>query len=138
KVPEKPRASASSRSDTAGSQSRSQQRASQAGSGGRERTADGRAAESGYASKVVARIQRAKRCTAALRGARSGGTVRIRFTLNRSGRLTAARVVSGSGSRVLDREALSLLRRAGPYPAFPAEIRKASLSYTVPITYRNC
>ncbi|MCC0047793.1 MAG: energy transducer TonB [Rhodobiaceae bacterium] len=135
---EKRRAPASSKSDTAGSQSRAQQRAAQAGSGGRERTADGRAAESGYASKVVARIQRAKRCTSALRSARASGTARIRFTLNRAGRVTAAGVARGSGSRVVDREALSLVRRAGPYPAFPSAIRKSSLSYTVPITYRGC
>ncbi|MCC0016817.1 MAG: TonB family protein [Rhodobiaceae bacterium] len=125
---------ASSRSDTAGTRTRGEQRAAQAGDGGRSASgAAGRAAESSYASRVVARLQRAKRSP---RGTRAGGTVRVRFTLDRSGRVVSASLAKRSGSAVLDSEALALVRRAAPFPPFPAAISKARLTYTVPLTYR--
>lgn len=131
------RTPASSRSDTAGTRERGKQRAAQAGNGGSSAAAtQGRAAESNYAGRVVARLQRAKRYPAAARRTRDQGTVRVRFTLDRSGRVVSASVAQRSGSAILDKEALALVRQAGPFPPFPAAIGKSRLTYTVPLTYR--
>ena len=139
KPKEKPRrehARAPARSDTVGGEVRGQRQNRQAGSGGRSRTADGRAAESSYASRVMSRLASRKRYPAAARRSRAQGTVTVRFTLNRSGRVVSVRVVRSSGNRALDNAAVSLVRRAAPFPRFPAAITRSRLTYTAPLSYR--
>jgi protein TonB len=47
------------------------------------------------------------------------GKVGVRFVLNRAGNVIESALTKSSGNSVLDREALEILRRASPFPAFP-------------------
>ena len=78
-------------------------------------------------------LQRFKRYPRGARGAH--GTVVVRFELNRKGDVIASRVTKSSGYRVLDEEALAILRRASPFPSFPAAKPGADDFWTAPIAF---
>ncbi len=63
------------------------------------------------------------------------GVVTVNFTIDRQGRVTQARVVKGSGSSLLDEEALELLSRASPLPAPPEEMPDKGLNFTQPLQF---
>jgi protein TonB len=77
------------------------------------------AAASAYNSLVYGHLQRYKRYPASARGA--SGTVVVRFALKRAGDVVSRAVTKSSGNDALDQEALAVLHRANPFPAFPAE-----------------
>jgi periplasmic protein TonB len=89
------------------------------------------AAAADYRSILVAHLQRFKR----IPSGGEVGTVGIRFTVTRSGRLSSSGLSRSSGIPALDREALEMLQRAQPLPAFPPEMRQASESYSLPLNY---
>lgn len=65
------------------------------------------------------------------------GQVTLAFAITRDGTLCNLRVVTSSGSDVLDGAAQEILQRAAQvFPAFPAGLREESLAYTVPIHFR--
>lgn len=64
------------------------------------------------------------------------GEVWVQFTLDGEGRLLASRMLSGSGTVSLDREALAMLRRADPLPPPPAAMqRQGRVSVSLPIHF---
>jgi protein TonB len=81
-----------------------------------------------WQSQVQARLNRFKRTP---RGG-GAGTVRVSFTITASGAASGIRLAGSSGNPVLDEAALSLVRRASPFPAPP---EGGSVSMTVPIAY---
>ena len=62
------------------------------------------------------------------------GRVAIRFTVDRSGRVLEAAIVGSSGSALLDRAALALLRQAS-LPPFPAAMAQAPITITTALRY---
>lgn len=106
------------------------------GSVGKQRSTDGRAAESNYNSKVLARLRAAKKYPAAARGKGIEGTAVLSFTISSSGRLTSARVVRGAGHALLDRAVLSMARNAAPFPPFPSSISKSQMTFSVPVQFK--
>ena len=76
------------------------------------------AGSNAYNALVFGHLQRFKRYPAAARG--KSGTVVVRFMLNRAGDVIESAVTKSSGNDVLDREAVAILQRASPFPAFPA------------------
>ncbi|SNB68256.1 protein TonB [Arboricoccus pini] len=62
------------------------------------------------------------------------GTVVLYFRIDRQGNVADARIVSGSGSDLLDEEALAMLGR-GRAPVPPADIPEAALAHQVPIRF---
>jgi periplasmic protein TonB len=107
------------------------------GSVGKQRSTDGRAAESNYDSKVLARLRAAKKYAAARLGPGIEGTAVLSFTVSSSGRLTSARVVRGGGHALLDSAVLSMARIAAPFPPFPSSISKSQKTFIVPIKFIN-
>lgn len=91
------------------------------------------ASANAYNALVFGHLQRFKRYPAAAHGA--SGTVTVRFELNRAGDLIDSEVAKSSGNAALDREALDLLRRASPFPAFPAAKPGAQDSYLAPVSF---
>ncbi|KQQ81168.1 energy transducer TonB [Aureimonas sp. Leaf324] len=81
-----------------------------------------------WQSQVSARLNRFKRTP---RGG-GAGTVRVSFTITASGAATGIRLSGSSGNPALDEAALSLVRRASPFPAPP---EGGSVPMTVPIAY---
>lgn len=86
-----------------------------------------------YNALLFGHLQRFKRYPSAAQGAR--GTVVVRFVLNRAGALIESAVTKSSGNDVLDREALEILRRANPFPPFPAAKPGAQDHYIAPVTF---
>jgi len=62
------------------------------------------------------------------------GTVLLRFTVTRDGRVLTVSLVQSSGSPVLDRAALRLLRDAR-LPPFPPDMPGPEATVSVPIHY---
>jgi periplasmic protein TonB len=86
-----------------------------------------------YNALVFGHMQRFKRYPASARGA--SGTVLVRFELNRAGGVIGSAVTKSSGNAALDQEALDLLRRASPFPPFPAAKPGEKDSYIAPVNF---
>jgi protein TonB len=67
---------------------------------------------------VAARLQQQKRYPAGAEARRETGKVILSFQVNRSGSIVSSSIVRSSGFPVLDQEALAILQRAHPLPAF--------------------
>jgi protein TonB len=93
------------------------------------------AASKRYGELVFGHLQKFKRYPTAAHGA--FGTVEVRFALNRSGEVISSEVTKSSGNGVLDREALDILRRASPFPAFPAAKPGTEDSYIAPVAFQR-
>ena len=91
------------------------------------------AASNAYDALIFGHLQRFKRYPLAAHGA--SGTVQVQFELNRSGEVISSRVAKSSGNEVLDREALEILRRASPFPVFPAAKPSAENSFIAPVNF---
>ncbi len=91
------------------------------------------AGSNAYNALVFGHLQRFKRYPAAAQGRQ--GTVVVRFVLNRAGEVIESAVTKSSGNDVLDREALEILRRASPFPPFPAAKPGPQDSYIAPVNF---
>jgi protein TonB len=91
------------------------------------------ASANAYNALVFGHMQRFKRYPASARGA--SGTAVVRFELNRTGNVIDSAVTKSSGNAVLDQEALNLLRRASPFPPFPAGKPGDQDSYIAPVNF---
>lgn len=69
-------------------------------------------------------------------GSGQTGTVTVRFVLERSGAIQQLLVVGSSGSPELDQQALAIVRRAAPFPRFPAGFGSSQLEVTLPVTFK--
>ncbi len=121
---------------TAANPNRSASSASQgrAGAGGTE-DAGGRAAISSYQAQVLAHLQRHRVYPNEAQSRGITGVARVRFSLASNGSVISASLAGSSGTGVLDQAALSMVRRASPFPAFPAGIQRAQLDFAAPIRF---
>jgi protein TonB len=74
---------------------------------------------SDYLSLIVSRIQRQKRYPLGARRRGIEGEVKVKFSIDRRGNLIGIELERSSGFEILDEEALSMVRRASPFPAPP-------------------
>ena len=86
-----------------------------------------------YNALVFGHLQRFKRYPPAAHG--KSGTVIVRFVLNRTGEVIESAVTKSSGNDVLDHEALDILHRASPFPAFPDAKPGAQDLYIAPVNF---
>lgn len=63
------------------------------------------------------------------------GTVIVLFTIGRDGKVAMSRLERSSGHKLLDREAMQMVKRADPFPAMPPEIVGNELELRVPIVF---
>jgi protein TonB len=96
--------------------------------------AQARHALSNWTSQLVARLERHKRYPDGARA--EHGVTQLAFSVDRSGRVHDARILRSSGSALLDRETLALVRRAQPLPPPPKGVSGARVPVVVPIRYR--
>lgn len=92
------------------------------------------AGKDSWEARVVARLESLKRFPPAARSRRDQGVASVRFRINRAGMLLSSSLVSGSGTRLLDQEALATVARAQPYPPIPAS-RPDEVELVVPIEF---
>ncbi|BAF87258.1 C-terminal TonB protein [Azorhizobium caulinodans ORS 571] len=88
-----------------------------------------------WRSMIVGHLNRYKRYPSEARAKREEGTARLRFTIDRAGRVIGASLAGTSGHALLDEETLEMVRRASPFPAPPAEVAGASITFTVPVDF---
>jgi len=93
------------------------------------------AAVASYNQMVAAHLQRFKQYPPAAKAAGQQGTSRLSFSLSRSGQVLSSRLGGSSGHAALDAETLAMVRRAQPFPAFPPDLKQASMSFSVPIQF---
>lgn len=96
--------------------------ASRGGTGGRTRTA-GRASRSSHKASVLAHLARYKRYPNSARSREITGGVIVAFSLSAKGSVRRLSVSRSSGSKLLDNAAISMVRRAAPFPSGPAPLR---------------
>ncbi|TCK03436.1 energy transducer TonB [Phorcysia thermohydrogeniphila] len=87
-----------------------------------------------YISMLVAEIERRKFYPPIARRMGIEGVVKVRITLDRSGKLREVRVTSSSGSKILDRAAVKLMKKC-QFPPLPPEYDKREFSVEIPIRY---
>ena len=65
------------------------------------------------------------------------GTARVAFSVGSKGEVLAARLVASSGAKLLDEEAVAMVARAGPFPPIPQDVRRTSMTFTVPVRFQR-
>jgi protein TonB len=93
------------------------------------------AGSNAYDALVSGHLQRFKRYPLAAHGA--SGTAMVTFVLNRAGEVIESAVTKSSGNKVLDHEALEILRRANPFPPFPAAKPGPQETYIAPVNFER-
>ena len=63
------------------------------------------------------------------------GTVHLRFTILSNGQVQDIKIVRSSGFNILDKEAISTIQRARPFPPIPPELRTSFLTMEVSIVF---
>lgn len=100
------------------------------------RGSDPSLAQSHYLKLIRARILAKRHYPLQARQRHQEGVVRLRFTLSPAGTLTqGVEVVKPSGFAVLDDQARQCVLDAAPFPPFPAELQRSSLTVELPIVY---
>lgn len=107
----------------------SEQRASSPPLGGRS---DPSAESIRWSTRLMAHLERRKRYPSGARARREAGTVFVRFLIDGSGNVLSVSLEKTSGYSELDDEVLSLVRRASPVPAPPAD---AGRNIVVPVRF---
>jgi len=79
-------------------------------------------------------LERNKRYPSEARAKRQQGIAKIAFNMNREGKVLSTRLVTSSGSSLLDEEALSLTHRA-QFPPPPVVFAGGEITVTVPIRF---
>jgi periplasmic protein TonB len=88
-----------------------------------------------WESVLLKRLQEFKKYPLEARRQREQGVVLLAFSVDREGRVVSRHIVKGSGFPDLDGEALALVLRAQPLPAFPPSMTAVRLNLTVPIRF---
>lgn len=84
---------------------------------------------------LMQRIEQFKSYPRAARRARIEGTAQVWMQIDRDGVLRSQRLESSSGHRILDEAALTLVRRAAPFPRIPG-IAPERIEVILPVSYR--
>lgn len=88
-----------------------------------------------YLQEVKRRIESFKRYPLRAREEEKEGITHLRFTILRNGQVSELELVSSSGYRILDQEALSLIKRASPFSPFPENIKRERLTLQLPVKF---
>ncbi|MFT3964938.1 MAG: energy transducer TonB [Sphingobium sp.] len=88
-----------------------------------------------WEGQVLERLGRFRRYPREAHAARRQGVPWIRFTMDREGRVLSSRLDRASGVASLDREAVSLPRRAQPLPRPPEDVAGDIIVLVVPVEF---
>ncbi len=90
---------------------------------------------SDYFSALHARVQRALDYPRRARLDSIQGTVVLRIRIDRDGRIQSSQVTESSGSRVLDRHAVRIAKRAAPFGPVPVHFEDDDLAFELPVEF---
>jgi protein TonB len=88
-----------------------------------------------WKSRPATHLQRHKRYPAAAQSRGEQGTALVRFSIDRSGRVLSSSLVRSSGSSLLDKETMELVRRSEPFPRPPESAQGAQFTFSVPVRF---
>ncbi len=88
-----------------------------------------------YISLIRSRLERGKRYPHAARLAGEEGAVRLRLALDRDGEVVTWRIESRSGADAFEDAIADMVRRAAPFPPFPAEVAQDRLDLVIPVEF---
>ncbi|MGB3540282.1 MAG: TonB family protein [Mesorhizobium sp.] len=100
---------------------------------GGAKSSAGNAAVSNYPGKVAARLRRVARTLSRAAQASAHNNAQVSFVVGAGGDVRSIRLVKSSGSPGLDEAALSIIKRAAPFPPIPPQAERASWAFTLPI-----
>ena len=129
-------APAMNRKGEAGEGAANAQRGASAQADSAGRSEPGNAATSNYPGKVAAKLRRALKYPKSAVSS-SSGEAQVAFTVLSDGSATGIRVVSSSGSPVLDQAAMEAVRRASHFPPIPTEAGRRQWPFAVPVLFKR-
>ena len=89
-----------------------------------------------WTTQIMELLDRNKRYPSDAHARREQGVALVFFSLDRHGQVIESRIVRSSGAAGLDQEAMALLRRAQPFPPWPAgDFVGDQVNLTVPIRF---
>jgi len=88
-----------------------------------------------WQADLLRHLQQYKRYPNGAQTKHEQGVVLLGFSVDRDGRVLAHRIVQSSGHADLDQEAMDMIVRAQPLPAFPPSMTQPQLELTVPIRF---
>jgi protein TonB len=88
-----------------------------------------------WQSQLVSYLNQRKRYPRAAQNRREEGLVQLEFSIDPRGNVLSARIARSSGYPDLDEAVMSMIQRASPVPAPPAELAQSRLTLTVPIQF---
>lgn len=92
-------------------------------------------AEITWQKALLFHLNRHKRYPSVARNKRIQGIAKVEFKIDAGGKLVEAQIVKGSGSDVLDEEAMAVLKRASPFPAPPGLAAGEVVHLALPIEF---
>jgi protein TonB len=95
----------------------------------------GAALISSYQARVLAHLSRFRTFPPEARSRGITGMAAVRFALAPNGRVLAASLARRSGAAILDAAALAMVRRASPFPPFPAGLKRSRLEFAAPVRF---
>ncbi len=88
-----------------------------------------------WQKQLMSHLNRFKRYPDQARASGTRGLTNVAFTIDRSGRVLSARVAQGSGSTMLDEEAVAIIQRASPMPTPPLDTPGETFDLVLPIQF---
>lgn len=84
---------------------------------------------------LFSHLLRYRQYPSSAQSAHQEGVVTLSFTMDRNGRVLSRHIARSSGISALDAEALAMVERAQPLPAFPPSMPGSSRNFTAPIRF---
>ncbi|MDR1607484.1 MAG: energy transducer TonB [Deltaproteobacteria bacterium] len=88
-----------------------------------------------YKNKIRVKLERNKKYPPASQSRRETGVAVVSFIVLKNGAVTSPRLVTSSGHKRLDDEAVALLARVSPLPPIPPEIDANTMPLSVPLRF---
>ncbi len=89
-----------------------------------------------YINEVVRHATKFQEYPAAAARRNQQGNVRLSITVDRSGNVVDVQTIEESRYRALNKEALSLVEKASPFPEVPAGVGSETYTFSLPVVFR--
>lgn len=93
--------------------------------------------DNAYKARIRSKLVRLRKYPKEARDQQLQGVATVRFTVNRQGVVSSSRLVRSSGHDIFDKEVMDLIKRCSPFPPMPKEMKRNSITLTVPIDFKR-